>query len=268
MKIRVVFLTLGLLLSAPACDTEVSEGGSGDTDGASNSGGSGDAPSSGAVSSCRGACDNLQFFDCINADTHETCWNACPNRSDGDLELFSSCVMNSLPSCDPGCLDNLLDAPEPDPDPDPTGSDTGGDNACEEACQAYVDADCDLSDLGEVPSCGLLCAQLTENEQAVVAACLNAPQTCEVNPACLDGEGEGSGGEEGGGFDESGGDSSSSCQFACDDLLFYACIAPAEHSNCYSVCGSAPTGDVDAFVGCVNSVGATCDGTCYDVFAG
>lgn len=267
MKIPSAFLALGLLLSASACDINVNEGdeGSSGTDGSSNSGGSGDAPSDSAVESCREACDGLQFFDCINADTHETCWNACPNRSDGDLELFSSCVMNSLPSCDPGCLDNLLDAPEPDPDPDPTGSnDSGGTNTCEDACQAYIDAGCDVSDLGEAPTCALACSQLTDDEQAVVAACLNSPETCEVNPACLDG---GGGGEEGGGFDESGGDSPI-CQFACDDLLFYDCIAPAEHSNCYSVCGSAPNSEVDAFVGCVTSVGSTCDGSCYDVFVG
>lgn len=259
MKIPAVFLALGVLLSTSACETddvdEVSQG----TEGMSNSGGVADGPSSSAVESCRGACDRLQFFECIDADTHEVCWQACPSRIDDDLELFSSCVMNSLPSCDSGCLNNLLDAPEPEPDP--TGSSgSDGTNTCEEACQAYINAGCDVSDFGEAPTCALACSQLTDDEQAIVAACFNSPETCEINPACV-------GGGEEGGFDESGGDSPT-CQLACDDLLFYDCIAPAEHSTCYSTCGSAPTSEVDVFIGCVSSVGSACDGRCYDVFVG
>lgn len=267
MKIPSAFLALGLLLCLPACDIETDQdsGSGGDTDGGAGSGGA--PPSNASVSSCRDACDGLQFFDCIDGGTHETCWNACPHRSDDDLELFASCVMNSLPNCDPDCLDGLLDAPEPQPEPTTDGgSDGAGTTSCEDACQTYVDAGCDVSELSEAPSCAQACGVLSPDEQDLVAACLNSPATCEINPLCLDG-----GGEDGGAVDETGdgdGGGSVSCHIACDELLFYDCLTPSEHSNCYDVCDAATGNDADTFVSCVDAVIPKCDPGCYEVFVG
>jgi|GEM_PF-2033914 len=257
----VLLFAFGLALAG--CDLgSADDDGGGATDGASNSGG--DAPGASAVAGCREACDRLQFFDCIDGDTHEVCWNACPNRVEGEVELFASCVMNSVPSCDPACLDNLLDADEPGSDSTSGGSSDSGTtpSSCEAACQAYVDAGCDVSDLSESPSCALACGALSTDEQAVVAACLNAPDTCEINPVCLEGAGEGGAG------DETGGDVAMACQGACDGLLFFDCIDPAEHGTCFELCESEPEPDAETFTACVNTVGASCDGSCYDVFAG
>ena len=267
MKIPSAFLALGFLLCSPACDINIDQD-SGSDGGDTDGGGSGATPPSDAsVSSCRDACDGLQFFDCIDGNTHETCWNACPNRADDDLELFASCVMNSLPNCDPDCLDGLLDAPEPAPDPDPTTDGSSGTTTCEDACQAYVDAGCDVSELSEAPSCAQACGSLSPDEQDLIAGCLNSPQTCEINPLCFDG-----GGETGSSVDETGGGGggggSVSCQFACDDLLFYDCLTPVEHSECYDVCDSATGNDADAFVSCVSAVLPVCDPGCYEVFVG
>ena len=209
MKLRSLALALGLLTPLTGCDITEDEMSSSDTDGASGgdasggdasgggaSGGdaSGGGPSEGAVDDCRSACDRLQFFDCIDGSTHATCWDACPEREEDDIELFASCVSNSSPSCDPGCLDGLLDAPEPEPE---TTTTTGAEPAgCEEACQAYVDASCDLEFFGELTSCGQACATLSPIEQAAVAICFNSPETCEVDPACLEVEEEEEG-EEG-----------------------------------------------------------------------
>ena len=270
MKIPSAFLALGFLFCAPACDMDIDQDSGSDTDG----GGGADArpPSDASVSSCRDACDRLQFFDCIDGDTHETCWNACPNRAEDDLELFASCVMNSVPSCDPDCLDSLLEAPEPEPEPEPTSDGTPGSSTCEDACRAYVDAGCDVSDLSEAPSCAQACGSLSPDEQALVVVCLDSPQTCDINPLCLDGGaeesgGEESGGEEGGGVGESGG-SPIACQSACDDLMFFDCFTPAEHSECYDACDSAAGNDADAFVSCVAAVLPECDPGCYEVFVG
>lgn len=199
MKTPSMLLVLGLLVSVPACDDTGGDGNGGSagvgagTSGSGSGNGSGAEPSNAAVSSCRDACDRLQFFDCIDADTHADCWNTCPDRTEDDLDLFASCVSNSVPSCDPGCLDNLIDAPEPDP----TGSDDPA-NTCVSVCQSYVDAGCDIDELGEISSCALVCAELSEVEQAVIVLCFDSPETCEVDPGCLDGGGEEGGGEEGG----------------------------------------------------------------------
>lgn len=211
MKLHSIVFALGCLAPLIGCDftdeessagTDGSSDGGASGDGASGDGASGDEPSTEAVEGCRGACDNLQFFDCIDGSTHETCWNACAARSDSDLELFESCVNNSSPSCDPDCLESLLDASEPEPEPETTTT-TGADSSgCVDACQAYIDAGCELELLDGVVSCSQVCATLSAAEQAAVAVCFSNPQTCEVDAACVEEDVEE---EETGGADESGG---------------------------------------------------------------
>ena len=195
MKTSLMFSALAFLLSTSACDADDEQNppSSADTD-ATPSGESGAAPPTDAsISDCRDACGELQTFDCIDGNTHEACWNVYQERSEGDLELFASCVSNSLPSCDPDCLDGLLDAAEP--------SSTGGDlGPCESACGAYADAGCDVSELSGVEECALLCGALSSDFADYVATCFDSPETCEINPRCLDDE------EGGGPADETGGE--------------------------------------------------------------
>ncbi len=257
MKLGTIVLVLGLLSPLAGCDTNVDEDSSSGTEGNTTS----NAPSDESVAGCRDGCDRLQFFDCIDGSVHETCWNTCAERSDDDLELFESCVNNSAPACDPDCLAGLIDAPEPEPDPDPDTT-TGGDpSSCETVCQAYVDAGCELELFEEVTSCAQACATLSSVEQAAVAVCFNSPQTCEVDPECLLEEEE-----ETSAADESGGGVDVSCLSACDTSLGLQCIDAQEHASCYSQCDVAPASDVEAFVACVDAVGAVCDGSCYAVF--
>lgn len=206
-----------------------------------------------ALDRCRSSCDNLQFFECIDGQTHETCWNACGDRAESDLELFASCVQNSSPGCDPACLESLLDAETPDP-PAPSG-------ACEEACDAYVDAGCDVDAWTQGLDCATLCGALTDAEQQIATACLSAPQTCELDPAC-----DGFGGED----EEvtTGGDEGSACTDACDDLLFFMCLDAQAHTECFARCDTAEETDVEAFVSCVTTGGGSCEPECYDVFGG
>lgn len=267
MKLRFFALALGLLTPLTGCDTDEDETSSSDTEGASGEGASGEGasaggPSDGAVDGCRSACDKLQFFDCIDGSTHGTCWNTCPERGDDDLELFESCVNNSSPSCDPDCLDGLFDAPEPEPET--TTTTTGAEpSGCEDACQSYVDAGCDLEFFEEVVSCGQACATLSLIEQGAAAICLNSPQTCEVDPACLEVEEE-----ETGVADETGDSADFFCLAACDELLALECIDAQQNEDCFAACGVAPSSEVDAFVSCVDNVSFDCEGSCYAVFIG
>ncbi len=258
MKFQTLALTLGLVLPLTGCDLDIEqESSSSGTDGPSDGT---RPPSDDAVGGCRDACDMLQFFDCIDGSTHETCWNACPERTDGDLELFESCVSNSSPTCDPDCLASLLDAPEPGPEPTTTtGSSPSG---CEAACQAYVDAGCELEFFEGIGSCAEACAALTPAESAAVAACFNSPQICEVDPACVEE------GEDTSAADETGSPTDFECPAACDQLLTFDCIDAQQHADCFDQCEFAPPGDASTFVSCVQSVGAFCDGSCYEVFIG
>jgi len=277
MKLNSIALALGLLCPLIGCDLTEDEDSPADTDGSPNGSASGGnassgGPSAGAVDGCRDACDNLQFFDCIDGSTHETCWNACAERNDGDLELFRSCVNNSAPACDPDCLDSLLDAPEPEPEPETTTTAGGDSSSCETVCQAYVDAGCELEFIEGIASCAQACASLSPVEQSAFAVCFSDPQTCEIDEACLEEEEEEGEEEEeveeSGAGDESGGSTDIFCLGACDDSFALQCIDAQQHADCYDQCEIASVGDASAFVSCVDAVGVACDGSCYAVFVG
>lgn len=53
---------------------------------------------------CQDACDSLQFFDCIDAQTHADCRTLCTSAATDDQETFISCVAGGV--CQDGaCYD-------------------------------------------------------------------------------------------------------------------------------------------------------------------
>lgn len=141
---------------------------------AATSPGTTQGPPSTAVADCRDICDYLQAVSCVDADLHETCWNACAVRSEADIELFIACE-NNHPGCiDSGCLENFLDADPIDP-PDP--------QSCVEACSGFVAMGCG-ADLG-FGSCQEFCGSLSESLQEFAVMCIQDADGCDLPPECM-----------------------------------------------------------------------------------
>jgi hypothetical protein len=186
-----VFNTAG---GADAGAHDSADGGTGasadDDDGGADGGGGADdgtpAPDGAEIDDCKGSCDDLLFFDCLDADSHEACWAACAERTSADLEAFDACVDNTLPACG-GCWDNLLDA-DPVGGDDDGGSAGGGDGGsvggadCESACAEWVGAGCE--ELGEFPSCAEFCDALPADAQDFVVECVEARDGCTLPEEC------------------------------------------------------------------------------------
>lgn len=138
----------------------------------------GDAPSATAIEGCRGRCDDLLFYDCLDADSHETCWAICPERSADAIEQFDACVSNTLPLCE-GCWENLLDA-----DPPPTTDDGDvGTPTCVDACEEWLGAGCPA--FGEFESCAGFCASIPESAHDIVVECVAGRDGCTLPGECM-----------------------------------------------------------------------------------
>jgi hypothetical protein len=133
-----------------------------------------------ALQACRDTCDDLLFYDCVTADAHEVCYDACSNRGSQDIETFVACVDNTLPTCSE-CYENFVDA---DPPPDPTGDDPQP--TCTEACQEFVDAGCELEFEVEATSCASFCEMLPSAAQQLLVECVEARDGCVLPDDCTD----------------------------------------------------------------------------------
>lgn len=159
------------------------DGGGGNGGGDGGDGGNGaDAPSEQEVAACRGVCDDLLFFDCLDSTSHEACYGVCPERSAADIDLFSACADNTLPSCS-GCYDNFVDAAPAD-----SGNDDGADGdppptSCVDACSEWVGAGCEA--LGEIPSCEAFCNSISTPLQDVVVECIENRDGCTLPDECI-----------------------------------------------------------------------------------
>lgn len=60
------------------------------------------------VAGCQDACDELQFFDCIDAATQSVCRDKCTESSADAVEDFKACADLS---CDPTCIGTFLESP-------------------------------------------------------------------------------------------------------------------------------------------------------------
>jgi hypothetical protein len=183
------------LASVLACENADGGGDAGGGDAGGGDAGGGDAsgdPSPAAVEACHVACDDQLFYDCIDADVHETCWNACPERSESDIELFAACVLNSGGACDPGCLENFLDADPVDPTgtPDTTagggpGTTSGGSTgvSCVDACEEFLGRGCTI-DVGGFDSCTDFCDSLDPTLHDFVVMCVEQADGCTLPADC------------------------------------------------------------------------------------
>jgi hypothetical protein len=70
--------------------------------GTSTSGGPPDAGDTFAIQQCQSACDNLNFFSCIDAATHSTCRDTCTSAAASKRDTFTSCVNTSGGDCTKG----------------------------------------------------------------------------------------------------------------------------------------------------------------------
>ncbi|MCH9681414.1 MAG: hypothetical protein K0V04_08275 [Deltaproteobacteria bacterium] len=162
----------------------------GDNGADDTAGGGGNPPSDQQVLDCRAACDQLQFFSCISADEHQSCYDLCSERDADAVAVFDSCVSNTTPSCDEAvpCYENLVDAPSADDGEPPEAT-------CVDACEEWLGAGCEALD--EVPSCQAFCDSLSDALQQVVVECIEGRDGCTLPESCaLDGGGgEGGAGE-------------------------------------------------------------------------
>jgi hypothetical protein len=170
-------------------------------DGGDDTGGDGgdDGPGPAAVGQCREVCDRLLTFDCLVADTHETCYATCPERSEDEIAQFTACVDGTLPGCE-GCWENFLDA-EPVPPADGDGDDDGGDGGddssvgeatCEDACEEWLGAGCPA--FGEFDSCAGFCTSIPESAHDLVVECVENRDGCTLPESCTFEEGGSQGG--------------------------------------------------------------------------
>jgi hypothetical protein len=183
-----------LLACALGCE-EVDAGDGGGTGGssptASESDPSAESGDASLIADCRETCDDLLFYDCVTADTHEACYDTCSDRGTQDIETFLACVQNTLPACSE-CYENFVDADPPDPTtgsemttagpPDTTGS-VG--LSCVDACEEYVGAGCNLEfeDI-EFTSCEEFCATLSGTAQDLVVECVAERDGCTLPDYC------------------------------------------------------------------------------------
>jgi hypothetical protein len=187
-----------LLACALGCE-EVDAGDGGGTGGssptASDSDPSAESGDPWLIADCRETCDDLLFYDCLNADTHEACYDTCSDRGTQDIETFLACVQNTLPGCSE-CYENFADTDPPDPTtgsetsgPDTTGGpgETSGVSAgtCLDACEEYVGAGCNVefSDV-EFTSCDEFCDALSGTAQALVVECVAERDGCTLPDYC------------------------------------------------------------------------------------
>lgn len=132
------------------------------------------------IADCQKACDDMQFFGCLTADEHATCYSACNAASASAIDLFSACVGNTLPNCDEAvpCYDNFIEA-----DP-PAGSSSGGGGtgSCTDSCNEWIAAGCEA--FTEAPSCQAFCDGLSETLQQAVVECVDNRDGCTLPPEC------------------------------------------------------------------------------------
>lgn len=156
-------------------------GGDGGGDGAGDDGGgdgAGPPPSDTEVQTCQMACDELLFFDCVDAGQHEACYGVCPERTPADIDLFYACVDNTLPSCS-GCYEAFIDA-EPVGDDD---SGSAGGASCTDACEEWLGAGCQA--FGDFDSCDGFCGSIPDTLHDFVAECVAARDGCTLPEECI-----------------------------------------------------------------------------------
>ena len=165
--------------------------GGGDGDGGADGGaGNGDPPSQADIDACQGACDDLLFFDCLDADTHAQCYAICAERTPTDIDLFTACTTNTLPECG-GCYDNLVDADPPSSGDDGADSGSVGGGSCVDACASWLGAGCPA--FGEFSSCTEFCDSLTPALQDAVVECVDLSDGCTLPAECTFDSGAGEG---------------------------------------------------------------------------
>jgi hypothetical protein len=261
-----------LLAAVPlACDGLAgSDGGGGD---GGEGGGEGAMPSEQDTSECKGACNQLKFFDCNDAADHARCFEACEVAPPSGIEVFVACVQADI--CDPECaagLEGTVPSAEGGGEVEGGGGEVEGgggeeegggstEPTCTDACGEFIAAGC-------VPpvDCAGLCGTLSAFEQSFVVYCVERRDGCTLPEECAEALPEVDGGVEveGGGGGEGGTDPIEQCQGACDDMEFFSCIDEAQHADCRALCTTAPAADIDTFVACAS--GCT-DDACYQVFA-
>ncbi len=168
--------------------SDAGDGGDGDGDG--GDGGSGEPPSQVDIDECRQACDNLLFFDCLDAPLHEACYEVCTERSPSDIDVFTACTTNTLPNCG-GCYENLVDADPPSSDDGNADDGSVGANTCEDACGSWLGAGCPA--FGEFSSCAEFCDSLSPALQDAVVECVDLSDGCNLPAECTFDAGAGAG---------------------------------------------------------------------------
>jgi hypothetical protein len=84
----------GCTLPEECADALGGEGGGVSEEGGVSEGGGGSDP----IEQCQGACDDMQFFDCIDETQHAACRTLCTTASTEDIDTFVSCAI--------GCSDD------------------------------------------------------------------------------------------------------------------------------------------------------------------
>lgn len=246
-----------------ACDATGGGDGSGGG-GASNGGGEGAMPSEQDTSECKDACNQLKLFECNDAADHARCFEACEVAPPSAIEVFAACVRTDI--CDPDCTAGLFGTVPP------AGGTGGGEEegggvgepTCTDACGEFIAAGC-VSPV----DCAGLCGTLSAFEQSFVVYCVERRDGCTLPEECAEALPDGGGGVEGEGGGGGGGGGGvaepvETCQSACDDMEFFACIDAIQHADCRALCTTAPAADIDTFVAC--AIGCS-DDACYQVFA-
>ena len=195
MNAKHLVLLLACALGCEEVDAGDGGGNSGGTGGSSpvesDSDPSAESGNSPLLADCRETCDDLLFYDCLTADTHEACYDTCSDRASQDIETFRACVQNTLPTCSE-CYENFADAEPADPTtssemttagPDETSGGSSG--TCLDACEEYVGAGCNVefSDV-EFTSCEEFCGALSGTAQALVVECVAEREGCTLPEYC------------------------------------------------------------------------------------
>ncbi len=112
---------------------------------------------------CSAGCDQLQFFDCIDASTSVACRNNCASADATTQQNFASCVQSSSGVCDEGCYTVL--------DPTFMGGGSANVSGCNMACDDMAFFDC--IDAQTQSDCRTLCSTASASSVDTFIACNN-----------------------------------------------------------------------------------------------
>ena len=167
----------------PTCSTHIQPQGPGSSSGSSDSSASCTSDGCGTTNppppdGCAEACETLQFFSCISAETFESCVGLCMTADAGKKDTFTSCV-ESAGATQCQAVDCYYQF-DPNAVPGPTPQQIAD---CKQSCSDLAFFDCISG--SEAAACASACDTATKAEIEAFLICTMDPTDCAAAGECL-----------------------------------------------------------------------------------